>query len=224
MLMSYFFIVVPQESIGENKELVNAMSNIIDDLRNNVDPAKMAAMGIDIDMLGLLKNLTDAEAAKLLARQMANNQAQLDMMRKLQARKNGKLTAEQQAELDALMAADEAYRRMMEELEKNGKSKLSFLSDEEKRAQEEFWKKLQNKKKPIKAPTPLPEEPVPIDTTPSVPDVPIERPAEPSTGPMADEIKSELGKTLMLIYAFVFASFSLTNPCTGVYLNRASTH
>ena len=152
--------VTPQTVVGDNEQLMDLLAGLADahlgltrdQLASMTVEEVQAALnkaGIDIDIMEMLRNLTDSEAAKWLAAQREKAAAEADMLRRLL--KGKKLTPKEREEAEARLAQleeeianyDELLRRLLQE-ELN---KLKKMEDEERRAYEAMMDRLRRGKK-----------------------------------------------------------------------------
>ena len=104
----------------------------------------LAKAGVHVDVLEELRKLTEAEAGKWLAKEMAKNEAESEMLRKLL---NGKgLSEKKRAELlarqKALDSAADLYNDLLSTLLSGEKKKYANMSAEEQAAQDRMLAKL----------------------------------------------------------------------------------
>ena len=111
--------------------------------------AELSRAGVDVDILEMLRDLTDSRAARWLQAQRARAQAEADLLRKLLSK--GRLSPEQQSEaeqrLDRLTAEIELYDSLLNRLLSEELKRQQMMADEERRAYERMMEKLRNRKK-----------------------------------------------------------------------------
>ena len=124
--------------------------------------AELAKAGVDIDILAMMRDLTDSEAAKWLQAQRAKAEAEANLLRKLLSGKGRKLTEQERAEAAArleqveaeIQSYDDLLRRLLEEELKRQR----LLDEEERLAHERMMERLRKGKK---------KKPAPVDLDPS---------------------------------------------------------
>ena len=154
--------VGPQTIVGDSEQLMNLLTGLAD-AHLGLTRDQLAAMtveevqaalnkaGVDIDIMEMLRNLTDSEAAKWLAAQREKAAAEADMLRRLLAGKGRKLTDVERSQAEARLAEleaeianyDDLLRRLLEEEMK----KLKKMEEEERRAYEDMMDRLRRGKK-----------------------------------------------------------------------------
>ena len=152
----------PTQKIGDQPQLLDMLSGLAA-MHLSLSPEQVADLtvqqlqdaltkaGVDIDIMEMLRNLTDSEAAKWLAAQREKAAAEADMLRKLLAGKGRKLTAAEREEMEAKLSQleddianyDDLLRRLLEEEMK----KQKHMTEEERLAYERMMDKLRQGKK-----------------------------------------------------------------------------
>ena len=152
----------PAQKIGDSPQLLDMLGGLAK-MHLSLSPDQLAGMtvqqlqdalkqaGVDIDIMDMLRNLTDSEAARWLAAQREKAAAEADMLRKLLSGKGRKLTAAEQEEMEARLIQleeqvanyDDLLRRLLEEELKVQK----HMTEEERVAYERMMEKLRRGKK-----------------------------------------------------------------------------
>ena len=151
----------PAQRIGDNPQLLDMLSGLAQ-MHLSLSPEQVAELtvqqlqdaltraGVDIDIMDMLRNLTDSEAAKWLAAQREKLAAEADLLRRLLAGKGKKLTEAERADAEARLQQleeqianyDDLLRRLLDEEMR----KMKKMEEEERLAYERMMEKLRRGK------------------------------------------------------------------------------
>ena len=149
--------VDPSSLVGDHPVLMDALVGLAashlsmgaEELRGMSVAAVQAALkgaGMDIDVMEMMRGLTDSEAAAWVHAQRMKAEAEADLLRKLLANKDRKLTAKERADAEARLKAVETeidgYDGLLRRLLGEELRRQQHMSEEERVAQERMMEKL----------------------------------------------------------------------------------
>jgi hypothetical protein len=142
---------VTSETADQLKEIAGAALGLdakqVADMSPEELQAALDAKGIDFDLTGMIKKMSEEEAARLLAQQLASNQAEQEMLRKMM-RKKGLSKSKRDAmhsRLNELSEEENMYKGMLQSLMDGQKKLFDEMTDAERRAQEDLLARLARK-------------------------------------------------------------------------------